>query len=519
MITAIVHLVAFLVENCTGVAITETQGKQTDFEQGTNLQSSLLEEPKSCPLQDFITLDPEDVIFQEFDPPKYLENEPQAWKINLPTFKKSFWECLKTVLLIQGLAVPLTGIIAVIVIFLDFHTAEWCYDESWTKIPKNVQRLKITVKCLECFLIQVWDFFFLCILFPFSLIRELNVHTLILAGCFLDVVLRLYIQMYGVFKGPWLSIPLDSMFGFIMMVNHYRLARHLHPHSMKDALKFHFVITLQLFLAVPVWFVLVYEMIPFYLHRQKSTKLIIAALYPLLTLIPKAVSRLAAQSDILKEVIHPGSAHILVAVTYGVSAVVFRVLQAELTSSIGLFIALGIAHAIIDLLERITITMRDHIWEHLYRLVRRQGSKQPKYRSLRSRRLIADVSIQIMMHEASALMIGLGFFNIYQFIYGRRSYTIYQCITDFLTGTSIGLAIDMTINTLSLLIQTRLINLPVNRVWKKKWRHHILANSLIAYISVLFFSEHLFQVIRDKYDSHLGFDVLHGLNCSFPIFL
>jgi hypothetical protein len=220
----------------------------------------------------------------------------------------------------------------------------------------------------------------------------------------------------------------------------------------------------------------------------------------------------------MKGVCHPGAAHVFVSVTYGLSAVVFRVMQAELTS-MGLFVGLGIVHAIIDIVERITITMRDHIWEYLYRLIRRQTSRQPKYRTPRSRRFIADVSIQIMMQEVTALMIALGFINVYQFMYSDANLFNYQLITDFFIRASIGLSIDLVFNTISLLIQTRVINLAVNRVWKKKWRHHMIVNSLIVCVSVLFFSRHLFQIVRHKYNTHKHAQLHNKLNCSFPSFL
>ena len=196
-------------------------------------------------------------------------------------------------------------------------------------------------------------------------------------------------------------------------------------------------------------------------------------------------------------------------------------MQAELTS-IGLFIALGIAHAIIDLLERITITMRDHIWEYLYRLVRRQRSRPPKYRSPRSRRLIADLSIQIMMQETSALITALGFVFIYQLLFKNSiPFTDYQLIIkDFLIRAIIGISIDLVFNVICLLIQTRVMNIAVSRVWKKKWRQHIVVNCIVVFIAVLYFSIHMFRVLRHKYDSTKHFNEhTNTRNCSFPSFL
>ncbi|XP_031551722.1 uncharacterized protein LOC116288989 [Actinia tenebrosa] len=514
MIAEVLVLIAFLIENCTGVALIETYEESTIHSPAEG--DSLIEQHVSS-LEDFTHFDPTDAIFQEYDPPRHLETDPKAWKQSLPSFNKSFWECLKTVLLIQAVTSTVFELAAIFVVFLDFSTAEVCYNKVWNEMPKNVQHLRVIAQCVEAFLLQMWNLFCIWVIIPSSLIKELNILTHSLVAAFLDVIYRLCLQMYGIYRLSWMKPPLNALFGLVVLINHYRLSRHCYPNSFKDTLKLHFVITSQFTLGVPVWYLLVYKLVPLYVQQDEHVKLFIAALCPLLTVLPKAVSRVSAQSEILKGLMHPGKAYFLVAITYGISSVVFRAMQAEL-NSIGLFIALGIVHAFIDLLERITITMRDHIWEYLYRLVRRQRRRQPKYRSPRSRRLIADISIQIMMQEVTALVTALGFISVYRFIYSQKSLTNFEIITDFLVRAGIGLLIDVVFNVISLLIQTRVMNIAVNRVWKKKWRHHIVVNSLIVFICVLYFSEHLFKIAQDKYDSR-GHSKLDKLNCSLPSFL
>jgi hypothetical protein len=163
--------------------------------------------------------------------------------------------------------------------------------------------------------------------------------------------------------------------------------------------------------------------------------------------------------------------------------------------------------------------MRDHIWEYLYRLIRRQTSRQPKYRTPRSRRFIADLSIQIMMHESSALITALGFITVYQSMNSEpEPFINNQLIIDFFIRASIGLSIDLVFNTISLLIQTRVMNVAVNRVWKKKWRQQMIVNSLIVCFSVLYFSQHLFVVVQNNFDRTTKHPVPQH-NCSYPSFL
>ncbi|XP_031551721.1 uncharacterized protein LOC116288988 [Actinia tenebrosa] len=491
MITVIVSAIAYLVESCTGVVL-EEQLENTSIQEF----ESLCVWDASAQLEDFTKFDPKDAIFQEFDPPRQLEDDPQAWKKSLPTFLKSFWECLKTVLLIQTVAGCLIGLFAVGIYFFNLLTLEWCNEETphWNKMPIQVQRLRVTTAAIEGIFVQMWDFFCIILIFPLSLIKDLHLLTLNLLAGFIELAYRLFLQLYGIYKISWMAYPLNALFCIVVLINNFLLARHFSPHSLGRAIRIDFILSAQFLLGMPVTFFILYELFPLYVSQEERIKIVIAGMSPFASVIPKVICRLGAQS--LNGIIHPGTAHVLVTVIYGASAVVFRVLQAELTS-INKFIACGIAHAFIDLLERITITMRDNIWGYLYRLVRRQTSRQPKYISPRSRRLIADISIQIMMQEATALITTLGFINVFQYVYSTsKPFTDYELVFSFFIRVGLGLSIDLVFNVISLLIQTRVMNIAVNRVWKKKWRYHLLVNTVLLFVSVLYFSDHLFGIVK-----------------------
>ncbi|KAK3699449.1 hypothetical protein QZH41_018621, partial [Actinostola sp. cb2023] len=192
------------------------------------------------------------------------------------------------------------------------------------------------------------------------------------------------------------------------------------PHQWKKVLKLAFSFSAQFILGMSANIFLVYKLLPWYNKQDENTKVVVAAFCPLLTAFPKVVSRLAAQK--LKD-IHPGTAHVFVGVLYGSTAIVFRIMQAELTS-FGLFAyaALGVGHAFVDLFERLTITMRDHIWEYFYRFVMRcRRRPSSKYRSPRSRRFMAD-RCEV------------------------PSYNDYQVIGDFFMRAVTGLMIDLVFN-------------------------------------------------------------------------
>ncbi|XP_032226584.2 uncharacterized protein LOC116609874 [Nematostella vectensis] len=521
MIAEIVALFAFLFENCTGVVLIENYASKErgNEEEGTAEElRNLIQTTKRHELEEFTNFDETDDVFREFDPPEAEERDPRSWRKRLPSFRSTAWKSFKTVFLIQTLAGTALGLLAVSLAFLDFNTADLCYDKTpeWDKMPRGVQSIRVTGQAVEGFVIELWDFLLLSTAFPWSLMKELNLLTLNLLAAFIDMSYRLYFQLFGIYKVSWMSFPLNALFTLMIILNSWILGRHFMPASIKGALKYAFIFCAQFVLGMSANLFLVYKLLPWYNSVQsESVKVIVAGLCPLLTAIPKVVARLGAQK--LNGVLHPGTANVFVGVLYGATAIVFRIMQAELTS-LAFFIALGIGHAVVDMLERLSITMRDYLWGRLYQIIRRQERLKAKYSPPRSRRFIADISIQIMLQEATGLISALGFIHLYHFMYSdkEKPFTDTSVLMNFFTRSITGLAIDLVFNTLSVIIQTRVMNVAIIRVWRKKWRYHLVVNTIIATITMIYYTEYLFSVVRNKYNYSEHAEVRFAWNCTKP---
>ena len=256
---------------------------------------------------------------------------------------------------------------------------------------------------------------------------------------------------------------------------------------------------------------------PSFLNIHFGLQVIIAGVAPLLISIPKVITRIAAQKT--DGIMHPGSSHVLVACLYSATAIVFRVMQAELTS-FEFFILLGVGHALIDLIERLTITMRDHVWEYLYERMRIKCCsgvlRTRRFRTPRSQRLVADMSIQIILGESTALIMAVGYFQIYKFMYSdsNHSFTDYSLLLEFVKRVTAGLVIDLVFNTFSVWLQVFVLNVAVIRVWKTKWKAHTLVAFINSSMTMVYFTEYLYAVVRQKQPS--GGMVRYAFNCSLP---
>ena len=147
-------------------------------------------------------------------------------------------------------------------------------------------------------------------------------------------------------------------------------------------------------------------------EEDKDGKLLIALFSPLIGVFLKVLLRISVQRLCSKSV-HPGYSYVLLTPLYCCSAVMFRVLQADLGSSQSIAV-LGIIHGAAEVIERSTMVVIDHI---CHVLCKRTSGPWGSFRTRRRERLMADIAIMSMLHESSAIVSVIGFWYLYQFIY------------------------------------------------------------------------------------------------------
>ena len=479
--------------------------------------------PRQHPLEDFRNFDQNDEIFQEYDPP--LGNDSKmGWKESRPPkWWMSLWKAAKHVFLIQICGGVLLGSLAILILILDFNSVDLCFDlqsTNWTSLPKKTQAVMVTGTSTEAFFVQLWTFLLVLVMFGWHVIKKLNLLILNLLGAFIDSCYRLYLHIYGMYKRPWMSFPLNGLFVLIVLMNSLIIGREVANNTeirrskkIIKTVKVTAMLTAQFAFGIPITFFLVYKLIPLYGKANETYRAIIAGALPIVTAIPKVIVRLAAQRI---DFIHPGDAHVLLNVLYTASAIVFRVMQAELTS-LGLFILLSFAHGAVDLLERLTIVVRDYLWYYIYKKLKRDGTEAitaaEKFRTPRSMRFIADMSIQMILGESTALMAAVGFIQLYNFMYPADPSSNNMHITQFFYRVSIALSIDFVFNTFSFWLQMSYLNIAVVRVWKKKWRKHMVVAIILTAVTLCYYATPLFAVVKAKNTS--GAKKL-DLNCTGP---
>ena len=510
------ELFAYVAETYTAGVIESNQG-QTDVPFIQQLD----------PLEDFTKFDQKDAIFQEYDPPSG-DDSKMGWKRSRPPkWWMSLWKAIKCVFCIQILGGLAVGSLAIAIIVLDLNSSDLCYDsqsQNWTSLPEKIQAIIVTGETVESYVVQLWAFFLIIAMFGWPLVKKLNLLAVNLLGAFFDSCYRLYLQIYGIYEKSWMPFPLHALFLIMVLMNSILVGREIANNSVETerntkllkTIKASAMLAAHLVFGIPIAYSLVYCLIPLYSRQNEIHRVAIATAFPLVTVIPKIIVRLAAQRI---DFLHPGESHMLASALYSTFRIVFRGMQAEL-ASLKLFILLSFVHGSVDLLERLTIVVRDYFWYFIYRKLKRDTNAEAllsarKFRTPRSMRFVADMSIQMILGESTALIAAVGLTQLYTFMYNNNSlsFTDMHLIVDFFIRVSIALSIDLVFNSFSFWLQMSYFNIAVVRVWKKKWRKHMTVGFTLTALTMCYFATHLFAIVKVKHTS--GAKVRH-FNCTEP---
>ena len=84
---------------------------------------------------------------------------------------------------------------------------------------------------------------------------------------------------------------------------------------------------------------------------------------------------------------------------------------------------------------------------------------------------MADMSIQMVLSESTSLIAAVGFFRIHNFVYSAQK--ALSAMTEFFIRVSIAISIEFAFNFLSFRLQMSYMNVPIDRVLKRRWRKHM----------------------------------------------
>ncbi|XP_078347205.1 uncharacterized protein LOC144632429 [Oculina patagonica] len=430
------------------------------------------------------------------------EDRAMAWKRLRPSALRTICKSMYMGALISLFTAIMIGSVYILISYACYKTLHSCEFHSGKRpIPDKVQWIRTTSVVISCAFLYIW--YFVSMLFLFRLYQLIGVKRKLLLVCFLvyclDSIYRFALQALGISYSNLSAlqkIPLNVLFLISVCWQVYLLTKHLCIRSRRRR------VTLFLQMTIPGCFCFIFAITvasfiyPVYNKEDKEGKLLIAIFAPLIGVVLKAISRISVQR--LWNITHPGYSYVLLAPLYCGSAVMLRVLQADLISLKSIAI-LGIIHGVAEVIERSAMALIDHICHVIWK---RTSAPWGSFRTPRRERLMADIAIMSMLFESTAIVAVNGLLYLYQFIY-LQNQSLLNLLQSFAIHTSVPLVIEWFFTSVSLAIETRYQNMAVMAVWRRRWKRHILVAIVNAVPLALWTSTNLLVILHERFKESL----------------
>ena len=459
--------------------------------------------PQSCKLKAVIldASSPEPSIVELTESHKSNREREMYWKELIPSILRTICKSMVFGAWISLLSAVSVGMLFNLASYLIYHTVFNCQFRSSNSIPSKVQWLRVIATVIAHFFFYIWYFSTVLLLFrPYQL---LGVKAKLFLAAMFVYVLDTLSQVIFSTKEDILDYSLFLMSELLQIIF---LINHLSPLFRSKRQK---CILFMQFVAIIFFPYLMGDIIARFIYRSyikqnEKGKLIIALFSPLLGVLCKTISRICVQRQ--WRITHPAYSYVLMVPLYLGSAVLFRVLQLDL-SELKTMVYLGIIHGIAEVIERSTVVVIDHICQ---RILKRSTFAWGSFRTPRTERMTADIAIMSMLYESTAIVSVNGFFHLYQFIY-VKDISLLAVLGSFSESTVILLAIEWIFTSLSLAIEVRYQIMAVVAVWSKHWRRHTMVAVINVFPIALWAATDLLDVIHAQSQKPL-----HQFPCKMP---
>ena len=427
------------------------------------------------------------------------------WKTRRPTFLETLKQGFRWGSVLSLFMGTVFGSLCMMYSFISMYSSDMCWWLSWKEIPRDVQWYIQACVYIKLFLYHSSCFASILLIFKsFQLegLRKKLFFVLCLTSL-LDIAYKVVLQLLSAIKK---SVPVWIPGNVLLVMGMAIQARIVSGNLRYDA-RGKLVLALQFIipwiLGRCAQYAFIYLVYPWYIEGGRYARFLIAAGAPICVVISKAISRTCVQR--LWGINHPGTSFIFLAPLYHASAIFTRMLQAEL-ADLGQIAALATIHGLVEVVERSTMALRDHIYNQI---IERRFAPCGTFRTPRSERLHADITIMSMLQESMCIVAVNGFVFVLRMVYSPTA-DYPQIVTTWLIKTALQLGIEWIFICISFAIATHFQNMPIRKVWKSKWHLHVAITFILA--STIFFATtgYFYNLM------HTSFILPSKQRCSIP---
>ena len=428
------------------------------------------------------------------------EDRAMAWKRLRPSALRTVCKSMYIGALISLLTATIIGSVHMLISYLCIKTVNNCEFHPKKTIPLNVQWMRSISLVIICSILHFSSY--VSMLFLFRPYQIMDVKRKVMFVCCFGYCLEAFyviaLQALGISHSKPSSlqlIPANVVIVISLCLQVYFVTNHFCiRRTRRSHVKFFFQMTGTSINLVILEIFVAHIIYPAYNKQSKNGKLLIALFSPLIGVFFKVLQRNCVQR-LYSNSIYPGYSYVLLTPLYYCSAVLFRVLQADL-GSLQAIAVLGIIHGAAEVIERSTMVVIDHICHMIWK---RTSAPWGRFRTPRRERLMADIAIMSMLYESTAIVSVNGFLYLYQFIYLKDD-SLSELLQSFAITTSVQLVIEWFFTSVSLAIETHYQNIAVMAVWRVRWKRHFLIATITSAIVALWGTKYFLPIVHDRFN-------------------
>ena len=181
--------------------------------------------------------------------------------------------------------------------------------------------------------------------------------------------------------------------------------------------------------------------------------------------------------------------------------------------SLGLFIALSVLHGSLNFAtEKLWEKFLFWFLQTLRSTFHCSSLEIAPYKAQILRKLQAGIDIQDMLFEYTTIILSRAYVALY--LHSNFKITFWVAVKEPLIRLSIALGIDFVSNSLAIFVATHYNNVPIQLVWIKHRKRHILASAIIVMVMVCYFTQVLLNIYHISMDDQAK--EYNIRNCTVP---
>ena len=415
------------------------------------------------------------------------------------------------------------GLLGMFMLYVNLNTTNLCFEWSqrFGNLPSHMLRWSLIGEIIQAIILNLGFSLTMMVLFGWYEFKSQYMSTLLI-GLLVGVGVVIYkinLFVFGVYgTEDFYRYPCNVLFLMCIISSSYLLARKIRSVRSSVAtstFNIAFIISNNFITGFACGMAYRYSVVPRYVsEKDEVVKVIIAALTPVVALIPTGISKYCVLRH-SSAVIQEDRSFLLCYYTHGISIALYRIMQADL-KSFSLFILFSVIHGSLNVVAKATETYWLKKWTNLIKLIKKKtfrcrGLEPTPYDTPHQRRLTADLEIQDMLFQYTALILSQAYVVFY--LMSSFDFSHGPLLVKALKRVGLGLLIDYSFNCLSVFLQIQLHNIPIRRVWSKHWKRHLIANVLLVTVTVCYFTPVLLSVQRIRVSSPEKYTIR---NCTSP---